>query len=987
MKKIKFGSFPLISIPEEEQNCIDNYSIKAYADLITMSTQMRRNDSDTQSYITPDVILKYFKSDYIESQTAKGNPDFEKKKKTMKRAFNSLQNFTKVIKGNAFYRDVVSYPIYIESLNRKGSHDYDFILLSNDLVRKETLKEIDYSDALSMTFLILKDQLYPELSLNGIGSQGESHQIRSDMAKFIEFSKMNQTDPITALIKLIKIAGRKKQKEGSSFGGFKSSISQNSALKKVTANNFFKLFGGDRKTGQIKDVNFLLNEVKHLQISEFFNDNSYINRNSHLPGNKRDVVPVETDIQNIDSRMERQYLSQKTQEYNKILSMVDSLISFNSNNKIQDILQDMDSAVKDASVKIGEGDEAIDVELNFDKIVDSIRNDYFEGFMKNTVSKLNALQTSIQSTFEHSKNLDSLVDDNSIGAQIRVVNDRLKENREALHTLMNGEESEYSAEKIGWLNEVVKNDQMQLKHLSSIQLFNPEVNDPKKIGVTSTLIYNIEAVQNELVGILHDIEASIYDEVCIKKLFEVLNTTAPQKSDILEFLHNNKLYYNIDKLIESIIDSLRDQLISENAQVVFESQLFDKLDIIEEEYNIAAGPYKKDAPNPYADNTSRHTEYDYTTRSNEHQRVKNTFTKTVNQKEDVISPDVVEEYFRSNADKIRLKIQDIVENQIFILYKRLGREYANVNSFKSKAYADLRTENSPVIRKTVGKPNNFRTFILNTDVLLNLYQMLSHIDNQKYIAGLLAYPPSKISDPENQMQLMLERLGIGENPVFIIDSKRGMIHFSQPDFLSLTGTNIFSKIRFDELEKMCSVDYFKQLWNNSQMFKRDIAQEVKDREDRFRTDMDKAEGKNEEALFRMIADYKSMDKDDIKRNQLGKNITNKQGEIKKIQKIYNDDFTRLQKHKAQTAGQEYGTSTYTQPTEFDGENIQKSIYDIDGVDYNIGGQSNSNGQQNGQSCGPGNKGKIKNGKCVRKNKSGKEADWNRGTKNNGTWHN
>ena len=50
MKKIKFGSFPLISMPRKDRDCIDKYCIKNYADLITLNSAVKGLSDTSDKY-------------------------------------------------------------------------------------------------------------------------------------------------------------------------------------------------------------------------------------------------------------------------------------------------------------------------------------------------------------------------------------------------------------------------------------------------------------------------------------------------------------------------------------------------------------------------------------------------------------------------------------------------------------------------------------------------------------------------------------------------------------------------------------------------------------------------------------------------------------------------------------------------------------------------------------------------------------------------
>ena len=102
--------------------------------------------------------------------------------------------------------------------------------------------------------------------------------------------------------------------------------------------------------------------------------------------------------------------------------------------------------------------------------------------------------------------------------------------------------------------------------------------------------------------------------------------------------------------------------------------------------------------------------------------------------------------------------------------------------------------------------------------MLDLYEILTYIDAQKYIAGLLRFPPSKLSGDLTKMRYIISRLGLASNPVFIIDQFSRSVILSSPDVLSLTGTPIFNRITNDQMKAICKIDYNKDLWNSKDIF-------------------------------------------------------------------------------------------------------------------------------------------------------------------------
>ena len=865
MKKIRFGSFPLVELAPKERKCVDNYSIKSFADLITMNTQMSRTSNDVQQYITPDVILKYFKNNTILPSKDNSNGELKRKVFTLKRAFRSLQNFSKVIAGNAFYKDKVTYPIYIEHENKNGSNDYDFILLCNDLIQKEILDEIKYDDTLSLTFLFIKDMLYPRIPLSKIGTgskEGDSYSIRSDIAKFIEFSKNNNIDPITAMLQLIKIAGKTKKKQGSNYTGLQSLVSQNKAINKSISNKFFKLFGGDRKSGQIKDVNFLLNEIKHLDIADFFDDTTNINKFSHQTS----------------SPVERQYMAQKTQNYNKILSMVDSLIHFNS---ATDVRENVDDTIKDNVIKLKDlrnKGGVVETNINYDKMISSLRNQYFEAFLVNLIQKLNAVQTKFlkdSKLFKVGKPVKSLAQSNAQDIEHytleletidRKINNLLHDGnvspQDASKQMVNLETEKRHLENR--LNDL-KTNAIFINH----ENYKDEIKAANDEKLKSNLEYNIENVQTELTGILHDIESALYDPKIVQDIFDLVGNRNPFTEDDLYKLFNddNIVLYNADQLKIAIFDSIQ--------STVIEAYLSKTNDA--EDPNGSSIQSSNDAEKKAVD------------------------------------------FMESKRGELEKYIENAIKAQMYLMFKRLGRDYGDTAIIHAQEYADLRAERNPVIRKTITNDENFKTYILNEQILLKLYEILNYVDTQKYIAGLIAYPPAKINNELNIIKYTLKRLGLEDNPIFIV-GKQSVI-LSQPDFLSLTGSSIFSKISFSELEHMCKMDYNQLLWDNKQMFKQADANQNAHKIE----SADKAI-KNLEAIVELNkSNYNSAKKYHDSLDKGHKDKKSARAEMNKYSKLYNnsliaykknyDKLQKLQKnqkHSDIAAGQPYETSNYRQ---------------------------------------------------------------------------
>ena len=930
MKKISFGNFPLIDMDQSTRHCIDTYSIKSFADLITMNTQMQSSQSDLEQYITPDVILKYFKSNRIEDLPQVDNPNIKDKSKIMKRAFKSLQNFSRTISGNPFYKNKITYPIYIEHQNKNNSHDYDFILLANDLVQQQMLDEIKYDDTLSLTFLFIKDMLYPRVPLPQVGNK-DSYTIRSDIAKFIEFSKSNNTDPISAMIKLIKIAGLKKKNGDKNYNGLQSFVTQNKALNQSVSSKFFKLFGGDRKNGEIKDINFLLNEIKHLDIADFFNDQH--NTGTHTDFKSRKVgggnITSHTGYSNyknaddVSSSVERQYMAQKTQNYNKILSMVDSLINFNNST---DIMKDVDSAISDAVVKLKDKDnQDVDVDVNYDKMVAQLRGDYFEAFIVNLVQKLNNLQSKYETgvmgrTKKKSTDVKSpaeSVDFYSleIASKDMEIN-KIINNAEGATPEARAEVDRLTADK-----NTLQNGLNQARQMMMFSDASQHEADRKRIEndkLTSNLDYNIEGIQNELTGVLFDIESSLYDPKKLQNIFDVVgNKKNFSISDLHDLFRNNQMLTIVsDQLVAQIVESMQDTILS-------------KIDVTDQVFG-------SDAINAY-------------------------------QNKDVEIP----KWFKDNSTKIEAEIRLVIDNQLFLLFKRFGRDFGDESLIKAQQYANLRTEKNPVIRKTVTNNNNFKTYVLSEEILINLYEMLNYTDTQKYIAGLIAYPPSKIGNDLNKVKYMIKRLGLEDNPLFIVSN--GYVILSQPDFLSLTGTSIFSKIPIPKLREICEIDYGRDLWNNNQMFKKVTSTINKDLDKSYKEDFKAIEKtiKDQNALVKQYESTikkKGISKEDKalafdaladSKKVLTQAYKSHAAHIKQYEKerkkngISNDDEVLTQ--------QPLGTFSYRPQVESKSKSDKKPVYTIQKQKQNNGNRNGNRNKGGGYYQGGGNQSRNQGG--------------------------
>lgn len=820
MKKIKFGCFPMISIKKEDRMCIDTYSIKNYADLIASTTQLANISTDTKKYITPDAILRYFKTE--ERQLSKMDNDISKDKvKTMRRAFTASQMFNKQLRSNPFYRDVVTHPIYVESKNENMSHDYDFILLCNDLVNNSAIDEIHYGDDLSLTLLYLKDQLYPAHKLTDIGVSSDTQDIRANIAKFIEFSKNNDATPFSAMVSLIKIAAKNKDTNHDGYRGFIHTTTSGAELGRSISDKLNKLFGGERNgQNQIVDVDFLLRTVSHRKIAEFFDDAPGENRDNPNYNSHTSISDETTQ----SSRIERQYLNAKVGEYNKILSLVDSLIRFNRTDDIVDAINDLQTDTLKLIARTDDENNKVTVKYDHSAVVQSIRGKYFEDFVRCLVVKTNNQLKAVLTKMKDHINSGHLTvgkmkkeygDIARIQLNISDAERNINENRNNIkkieEEIEKNKNTPMTQNDIYLLHSYNRNIQLNEEKITRLQMqlqFNTlgdkrgDTSDKDKV-LTSDIKFNIETIQSALTDLLYNIEANISTN---EQMQTFVDKMAPDGKviplsvfiDLLEGKQSHFLNINssVNELAIDIVDGMREMLYE----------------------NISGDNYDGASESGGSERVHKFLK-EFGTNS----ALKQGTTKDGNGNKILdVDDDGRPIYTRHRVNfeginNIKQVIVTSIKHCLYSMYKAAYNEHGTTHAYTAKKYADMRLENNKVIRQTLKQSKNFKTLIFSEDQLVSLYDMINYTDQQKYLAGLIAYPPSKISNPLNKIKMMIKRLGLSSNPVFIVSQSN--IILSNPDYLSLIGDTHVSKISMIEMRQICKLDYNKELWDANHILK------------------------------------------------------------------------------------------------------------------------------------------------------------------------
>ena len=378
MKKIAVGAFPLVSIDKIERKMVENYLINTLSDLINVNQLSADINSDRARFITPMSILNFIKENKTNFEHDREVPynnmetERESKAKVIKRAFKNTKNLYSAISNDPFYRDNVFYPIYIEETIKSGNYTdykYDFLILSNDLVKTQILDEIQYDDRITLLFLILKCVLLPDKKLTDIGKNvgGSTVDIRKYFAVYLESCKNNNINPIDMFVKVINLAGLQKRTKGGRgntnnlLGLLTSKGVEPEIANKIHSTNFLNLFDN---AGEIKDANFLTN-LNQSEIAKFLEDDVIMDPSYNIIG--------------------RQYAQAKTHEYGRILSIIDSLKVFNG---ASNMVQDMNSNEIMQKIKLAKSanNQEEEVSINIDQILNDIETVYFRQFLQNIQS-------------------------------------------------------------------------------------------------------------------------------------------------------------------------------------------------------------------------------------------------------------------------------------------------------------------------------------------------------------------------------------------------------------------------------------------------------------------------------------------------------------------------------------------------------------------------------------------------------------------------
>ena len=775
MKKISLGSFPLVQLPKNERKMIDSYLVKVLSDLITVNQLSNSIYMDRVRYITPLSIMEYIKENKNRNTEA-NNPDSDSmdnerisKSNIIRNAFKNTKNLYRALSNDPFYRTNIFFPIYIEEPIKSSSgymdYNYDFLILSNDLVRQQILDEIIYDDKITLLFLVLKCIISPNLKLTEIGNQSpQGSNFRKHFSVFLETCKNENINPFDMFIKIIKAAGySKRSNKVGSFATLTNRLIGNTPkAASFHSDAFLKLFNN---YGEIKDASFLTS-INLNKINDYMQESS------------------KTENYN---PMLRQYTQAKTHEYGKILSIIDALRSFNNSNNV---LEEINSNTIISKIQISSNTEAeTTLNINKEAIVNELETILFRSFL-DEVGRLDKMRISLlRNDIKDKFKIDIFSNKPDTNRPSKMDLPKIKETliktKETFNNI--GIEVRNALENVGMidLNSAEERLKFFKDNVNNNRFRLPIIDEynetGKRIEELTKSIAQLSGMDPGLKEALSDTRMST--EVSLKINLEILQSQLSTiYSELYEYIYSHEFDDDIvrlnsvkktqDELYLNLLKNAKSAILTKMIQTVSElTNIFG----IEAEMN-----YKKYIVDEKSQTQDSGKVYNFKSNS-----------------------------LKIDEEKILEAITKTILLPIFIKYS--NQSVSNASQIK-----DMKTNNNPLIKRLLSDKNSFKAFVLTEEVLIHAYELLHYLDTVKYEEGIIGHPVSSVTNKQNQILFMLTRLGLDSNPVFIFST--GKILLSMPSHLSMTGINFLSSISMQDFAKIGHINYAKDLWEHENMF-------------------------------------------------------------------------------------------------------------------------------------------------------------------------
>ncbi len=930
MKKISFGSFPINEIKIEDRKCLDRYLIKTFSDNISISDAIR-NLSITKSlmYITPDTLMKNWLTVSNAGQTLESKSDRTSNstyEQALKRAFFVLKEFYKKIQHAPFYKEYIYYPIYVEKIEKidiGGSSEnetestetrmnYSFVILSNDLTKSLKIDEIRYDENATLNFLFLFIEFFSGKEFNKSihDFDKKDYEFLVKLYQFIEHSKK---DPIHLTLDLYKLLGLVKQAVGSDSS---------------TSRSQFK-FGVD-KTMQDIDTDSLKKYkgmIKHKLVDILAKSN---NSSSSYDEYRKAFVDIMEAIfkseglnglfSGVDSSAdlgERHQYVYNTNKYQEILNLAKELVSYNELTCQKVVTTDP----MDFDFKVEHGEYTIETQSQvvaqryqefFKTYVGSI-SDYLEGIIKVIIDGLNIPNKVARSTKrkadQNDKAISKLEDESS---KLVSDNDTLEASLGYVNNMINnptsfsgpGSAQDYATQSAN-INTQINHNVTRINQISSeieqrglMQAIAQKTTQSveKIISDTSGELYSkikdklLSAIATDLTFIYDDGKRFFSNESVTKGFLTLtdkpgLNPLMPDDFQKIAEQHSSK------SLFPQGIDG---ELNPEYATAQIIHSLQDGFDVMASDTVEALNDLILPVVNAHFIEISSKVAEDEATYAGG--KDKNSFFGGIKNDHNVASDvlkdilDVAEKGKGIIPADVGLTLKSTVYrnrfiNHILMNFKKMFR-VKKVD--KILAFDQNVSQLHPLIRKLIAKGKKcqyFKSFIIEYDTCIQLYNLKYLVDTQKFLYKLTNKPPRKLGNPMNRIQeVLFDYLGLKDNPVWIISKTN--IFLSMPDDLSLTNTGILSSIPKQDLMDVCKIkasDY----WNEKTMGQ--VSQFGNKKIKRFNDDIDKIRDR-----IQSLNSDKEGAKDKKKEN-IEKNI---QKEYKNIEKI-EDKISKIEQEEKQ----------------------------------------------------------------------------------------
>lgn len=852
MKKISVGAFPLINLHKDERIMMEKYLINNLSDLITLNQVSQSISNDREKFITPTSILQFMKDNkniQIPENMAEGaSADIRvEKAKTISRAFKNTKDLYRAISNDPFYKGNYFYPIYIEEPILQGKYQdfkYDFLLLSNDLIKKQILDEVTFDDRVTLLFLILKVQLFPYLKLDQLGV---GNDFRKHFSVFLETCKNNDINPIDMIIKIIKFAGRQKSNgKGQSIRTLFNKVTARNGNSQYHSPDFLSLFD---KAGQIADVDMLINFTQR-DISAYLDDEIQptINANNNL--------------------FNRQYTQAKTHEYAKILSIIDALTFF---NKSQNMVTDVNTESIAQKIKVIQNKETFetqDIYINHDHILSDLETTYFKNFM----TRLMKADEYVVKRFFNLSKLQSVFADRSVSRQPEIIlgeyniakreYDALAKKQSELDNEIRLHGHTYTPDVLNSINVEMNNtanllsnaqsnvSRLQNEYTNAIGMsrFSSVTENKQTEDFQSFYKINLDEIQSYLTSLYAVLYSYFYSDEFKEDLAEGKNLTYDdfKRLDI----YKGHLYFEITEISNLYLRKYKDAIFND----------------------IKTGVLKQ---------------YDGSKNNNEPS--KDYIEQLMATGANFLSPNNEQQVTRSAEGNLniafneKMSVESLSKEIFDEIINPVFKKYTNTKINEASKVKDLRIQKNPLLKRLFSNDNIFKSFILTKEIMLQCYEVLHYLDTLKYTEGLINSPVSKVFDEQNKIAFLINRLGLADYPIFILD--KANIILSLPAHLSMTNTRLLSKVTFQQFQQIVNINYDK-MWQSDNMFG-GFGKNKKNNEEKNKKLNESI--KKLEAEIKIKADAIKKEKDEKKKQILIKAKINLEKEKQKHQQTIKDN--------------------------------------------------------------------------------------------------